>query len=86
MAATTPDQRLSSAADPMAPRPIVGKREATDYSAAGSSSTLDHADQKRAGRLGSLAGGVPQTSMSSRRGVPSPLHQILVMALTSTTL
>jgi hypothetical protein len=59
---------LSSAADPVAPRPIVGKREATDYSVAGSRSALDLGDQKRPRRLGSLAGGVPQTPMSSRSG------------------
>jgi len=67
-AVTAPDQRLSSAADPVAPRPIVGKREATDYSVAGSRSALDLGDQKRPRRLGSLAGGVPQTPMSSQSG------------------
>jgi hypothetical protein len=66
MTVTAPDQRLSAAADPMAPRPIVGKREATDYSASCSRSALDLADQKRPRRLGSLAGGVPQAPMISR--------------------
>jgi hypothetical protein len=68
MAAAAPDQRLNSAADPVAPRPIVRKREATYYSVAGSRSALDLGDQKRPRRLGSLAGGVPQTPMSSQSG------------------
>jgi hypothetical protein len=50
----------------VAPRPTVEKREATDYSVAGSRSALDLGDPKRPRRLGSLARGVPQTPMTSR--------------------
>ncbi|KAL4137201.1 hypothetical protein PRIC2_000723 [Phytophthora ramorum] len=67
-AAAAQGQSLSSAVDPLAPRPTAGKRVATDAPVASPQGAVDRFDQKRPRRQDSLAGGVPQTPMSSASG------------------
>uniref|UniRef100_H3GYS0 Uncharacterized protein n=1 Tax=Phytophthora ramorum TaxID=164328 RepID=H3GYS0_PHYRM len=67
-AAAAQGRSLSSAVDPLAPRPTAGKRVETDVPVASPQGAVDRFDQKRPRRQGSLAGGVPQTPMSSASG------------------
>ncbi|GMF24878.1 unnamed protein product [Phytophthora fragariaefolia] len=55
-------------ADPAAPQPIAGKREATDDAVASPRGAVDPSDQQRPGRQGNPAGGAPQTPMSFPSG------------------
>ena len=65
--------------EPYNPTPIGGKR-------VGMQADAQHDALKRQRLTGNLAEGVPQTHMSSPTHVSTPLHQILVLTIVTTSL